>query len=110
MPSLFELVIAAFLILNLLAIRKVLTTMSEVQSSLADLTAEVNEEITVMGGATAAINGLSQRIADLLLLVGDPDALVAGLNQLKTDLDTTGNELAAAVANVPPPAPAAKKK
>lgn len=85
--------------------KRIMHIMSSVPSSLADLTAEVAEEKTVMQGAVVAINGLSARLQAVIDLAGDPDAVIAGLEQLKSDLDTSGNALAAAVATVPPAEP-----
>ena len=58
---------------------------------ITELETEVSEEVTVMGSATALINGFAGRLRDAGV---DP----AKLAKLQSDLDTSGNALAAAVA------------
>ena len=62
---------------------------------ISALETEVAEEVTVMDSATALINGFADRLRDAGT---DP----AKLSKLQSDLDTSGNALAAAVsANTP---------
>lgn len=62
---------------------------------IAGLEAEVAEEVTVMASAEVLINGFGDRLRDAGV---DP----AKLAKLQSDLDTSGNSLAAAVvANTP---------
>lgn len=69
---------------------------------ISELETEVAEEVTIMGSATVLINGFADRLRDAGT---DP----AKLAKLQSDLDTSGNALAAAVqANTPtaePPPP-----
>lgn len=68
---------------------------------ISELENEVAEEVTVMDSATALINGFGDRLRDAGT---DP----AKLAKLQSDLDTSGQSLAAAVtANTPaaPPTP-----
>lgn len=58
---------------------------------ISALEAEVAEEVTIMASALALINGFAARLADAGV---DP----AKLDALKADLDSKGNDLAAAVA------------
>jgi len=64
-----------------------------------ELETEVSEEVTVMGSATTLINGFADRLRDAGV---DP----AKLAKLQSDLDTSGNALAAAVAANTPGEPA----
>ena len=58
---------------------------------ITELETEVAEEVTVMASAEALINGFADRLRDAGV---DP----AKLAKLQSDLDTSGNALAAAVA------------
>lgn len=58
---------------------------------ITDLETEVSEEVTVMASAEKLISGFSARLADAGV---DP----AKLSKLRSDLDASGNALAAAVA------------
>lgn len=67
--------------------------------NISELEAEVAEEVGIMESATVLINGFAARLADAGT---DP----AKLAKLRSDLDTKGTALAAAVAaNTPPPTP-----
>jgi len=72
---------------------------------LVDLVDEVSEEITIMKSATTLISGFGQRLADAVaaaLANGATAEELAPLTDLKAELDSTGNDLAAAVsANTP---------
>jgi hypothetical protein len=65
--------------------------MEEVMQDITGLETEVSEAVTVMQSAKALIDGFAARLADA---AADP----AKLDQLRSDLDTHGNALAAAVA------------
>ncbi len=73
--------------------------------TITDLSAEVAEEVTVMKSAEALISGFAARLQagiDAALAGGATATELAALAQLKTDLDTGGTALAAAVeANTP---------
>jgi hypothetical protein len=58
---------------------------------------EVAEEVGIMESATVLINGFAERLRDAGV---DPAKLAA----LQNDLDTKGNDLAAAIASNQPPA------
>ena len=58
---------------------------------ITDLENEVAEEVGIMESATVLINGFADRLRDAGV---DP----AKLAKLQSDLDTKGNDLAAAVA------------
>lgn len=58
---------------------------------ITELETEVAEEVTVMDSATVLINGFAERLREAGV---DP----AKLAQLQSDLDTSGNALATAVA------------
>lgn len=72
---------------------------------LQELTDEVAEEVTIMNSATVLINGFAARLQagiDAALAGGATAEELAVLSTLKTDLDTQGTALAAAVsANTP---------
>jgi hypothetical protein len=65
---------------------------------ITELETEVSEEVTVMDSATKLVNGFADRLRDAGV---DP----AKLAKLQSDLDTSGNALAAAVAANTPAAP-----
>jgi len=67
---------------------------------ITELETEVSEEVTVMDSATALINGFADRLREAGV---DP----AKLAKLQSDLDTSGQALAAAVAANTPGAPTA---
>lgn len=70
--------------------------------AINELETEVAEEVGVMESATVLINGFADRLRDA---GADPTKLA----KLQSDLDTSGNALAAAVAaNQPAPAPVAE--
>ena len=64
---------------------------------ISALETEVAEEVGIMESATVLINGFADRLRDAGV---DPAKLAA----LQNDLDTKGNDLAAAVAANQPPA------
>lgn len=66
---------------------------------ISQLETEVSEEVTIMGSAEVLINGFADRLRDAGT---DP----AKLAKLQSDLDTSGNSLAAAVSANTPAAPA----
>jgi hypothetical protein len=72
-----------------------------------DLAVEVTETVGVMQSAVALINGISARIQDAVdaALAANPTVDLSALNTLRTELDTKGNELAAAVAANTPVVP-----
>lgn len=67
---------------------------------ISQLETEVAEEVGIMESATVLINGFADRLRDAGV---DP----AKLAQLQSDLDSKGNDLAAAVAANTPAAPEA---
>jgi len=76
---------------------------------IADLETEVSESVTVMASATALIKGFKDRLAAGIaaaLTGGATAAELTALTKLKTDLDTSGNDLAAAVSENTPAAEA----
>lgn len=71
---------------------------------IGELTTEVSEAVGVMQSATTLINGFSARLQagiDAALANGATERELAPLASLKSDLDTAGNDLAAAVSNNP---------
>jgi len=68
---------------------------------ISQLETEVAEEVGIMESATVLINGFADRLRDAGV---DP----AKLAQLQSDLDSKGNDLAAAVAANTPAAPPAE--
>lgn len=72
---------------------------------LATLTAEIAEDVTVMGSATILINGFAARMqtaVDAALANGATEAELAPIAAEIAALDAGANELATAVANNTP--------
>ena len=73
----------------------------KLMAALDDLTNEVSEATTVMTSATTLISGLKQKLDEAIAKLGQGDNGEA-LNALSQKLDTSANDLAAAVeANTP---------
>lgn len=86
------------------AINGMVKTEAKIMSALTDLQAQVTANTTVEGSAVTLIQGIAKQLADAIA-AGDPAALAA----LSTNLKTSADALAAAVAanTQAPPVPAA---
>lgn len=69
--------------------------------AIDDLVTEVSEEVTIMAKAKTLIDGFADRLkaaVDASLANGATAEQLVPLTKLKSDLDSSGNDLAASVA------------